>query len=145
MRINPSGAALAAEIENVELHNVSDRDFAEVHRAWLEHLVILFRPQQLGVEDLIAFSRRFGDLDWAPVQETGRRFVEGHPEIYVVSNVIENGVPIGSLGAGEAVWHTDMSYLENPPKASMLYAIEIPSGGGDTYFCNMYRAYDSLP
>jgi hypothetical protein len=76
------------------------------------------------------------------VQETGRRFVEGHPEIYVVSNVIENGVPIGSLGAGEAVWHTDMSYLENPPKASMLYALEVPPAGGDTHFCNMYRAYE---
>jgi len=63
----------------------------------------------------------------------------------VVSNVIENGVPIGSLGAGEAVWHTDMSYLENPPKASMLYALEIPAEGGDTHFCNMYRAYESLP
>ena len=97
------------------------------------------------MEDLIAFSRRFGELDWAPVQETGRRFVDGHPEIYVVSNVMENGEPIGSLGAGEAVWHTDMSYLENPPKASMLYALEIPPTGGDTHFCNMYRAYESLP
>ena len=71
--------------------------------------------------------------------------MEGHPEIYVVSNVIENGVPIGSLGAGEAMWHTDMSYLEIPPKASMLYALEVPAAGGDTYFCNMYRAYESLP
>jgi taurine dioxygenase len=96
-------------------------------------------------DDLIAFSRRFGELDWAPVQETGRRFVEGHPEIYVVSNVIENGVPIGSLGAGEAVWHTDMSYQKVPPKASMLYALEVPPVGGNTYFCNMYRAYESLP
>jgi len=86
-----------------------------------------------------------GDLDWAPIQETGRRFVEGHPEIYVVSNVVENGVPIGSLGAGEAAWHTDMSYLENPPKASMLYALEVPPAGGDTYFCSMYRAFDALP
>jgi taurine dioxygenase len=96
-------------------------------------------------DDLIAFSRRFGDLDWAPIQETGRRFVEGLPEIYVVSNVIENGQPIGSLGAGEAVWHTDMSYLEQPPKASMLYALEIPAQGGNTYFTDMYRAYDALP
>lgn len=145
MTIIPSGAALGAEIQNVELKSVSDRDFTEIHAAWLGHLVILFRQQQLPLEDLIAFSRRFGELDWAPVQETGRRFVEGHPEIYVVSNVIENGVPIGSLGAGEAVWHTDMSYLENPPKASMLYALEVPPAGGDTHFCNMYRAYDSLP
>jgi taurine dioxygenase len=124
---------------------VSDEDFKEIHRTWLDYLVVRFRGQQLAIEDLIAFSRRFGELDWAPVQETGRRFVDGHPEIYVVSNVIENGVPIGSLGAGEAVWHTDMSYLANPPKASMLYAVEIPSAGGDTDFCNMYRAYEALP
>ena len=94
---------------------------------------------------MIAFSRRFGELDWAPVQETGRRFVDGHPEIYVVSNVIENGVPIGSLGAGEATWHTDMSYLENPPKASMLYAWKFRPPAATRYFCNMYRAYESLP
>src|SRR5260370_23109321 len=99
----------------------------------------------LSDQDLIAFSRRFGALDWAPVQETGRRFVEGHPEIYVVSNVIENGAPIGSLGAGEATWHTDMSYLEDPPKASVLYSLEVPPSGGSTYFCNIYAAYESLP
>jgi taurine dioxygenase len=145
MTIIPSGAALGAEIQYVDLKSLSDRDFSEIHRAWLDHLVVRFRSQQLALEDLIAFSRRFGELDWAPIQETGRRFVEGHPEIYVVSNVIENGVPIGSLGAGEAVWHTDMSYLENPPKASMLYAVEIPPAGGDTHFCNMYRAYEALP
>src|ERR1700677_2173937 len=141
----PSGAALGAEIQDVELKDLSDRDFNEIHSIWLEHLVLRFPRQQLNVEDLIAFSRRFGELDWAPVQETGRRFVAGHPEIYVVSNVVENGVPIGSLGAGEAVWHTDMSYLENPPKASLLYALEIPPAGGATHFCNMYRAYESLP
>jgi taurine dioxygenase len=145
MKVIPSGAALGAEIQNVALPSASDRDFTQIHRVWLDHLVVLFRHQKLTVEDLIAFSSRFGELDWAPVQETGRRFVEGHPELYVVSNVIENGVPIGSLGAGEAVWHTDMSYLENPPQASMLYALEIPPAGGDTHFCNMYRAYESLP
>jgi len=145
MTVNPSGSALGAEIQNVDLTRLSDRDFDQIHGIWLDHLVVRFRGQQLSIEDLIAFSRRFGELDWAPVQETGRRFVEGHPEIYVVSNVIENGVPIGSLGAGEAVWHTDMSYQEHPPKASMLYALEIPPAGGDTHFCNMYRAYECLP
>ncbi len=60
--------------------------------------------------------------------------MEGYPEIYVVSNVIVNGEPIGSLGAGEATWHTDMSYLENPPKASMLYALEVPPSGGEHVF-----------
>ncbi|HZP34279.1 MAG TPA: TauD/TfdA family dioxygenase [Candidatus Acidoferrales bacterium] len=141
----PTGGALGAEIRNVDLRTIDDRDFAVIEGAWHDHLALIFRGQELSDEDLIAFSRRFGELDWAPVQESGRRFVEGHPEIYVVSNVVENGVPIGSLGAGEATWHTDMSYLDVPPKASMLYALEVPASGGDTYFNNMYAAYESLP
>jgi len=144
VKIIPTGAALGAEISGVDLRSVSDGDFDRIHRSWVENLVLLFRGQTLSDDDLIAFSRRFGGLDWAPVQETGRRFVEGHPEIYVVSNVIENGEPIGSLGAGEAVWHTDMSYIADPPKASMLYAIEVPPKGGDTGFVNMYAAYQLL-
>jgi len=145
LQVIPTGAALGAEVRGVDLARLDDASFAAIHRAWLDHLVLLFREQRLGDEDLIAFSRRFGDLDWAPIMENGRRFVEGHPEIYVVSNVVENGVAIGSLGAGEAVWHTDMSYLPDPPKASMLYAIEIPPQGGNTGFCNMYRAYEGMP
>jgi taurine dioxygenase len=141
----PSGKALAAEIRGVNLIRLNEEEFEAIHRAWLDHLVLFFRGQHLTDDDLIRFSRRLGELDWAPVQETGRRFVEGHPEIYVVSNVIENGAPIGSLGAGEAVWHTDMSYLEIPPKASVLYALETPLAGGDTYFCNMYAACGGLP
>ncbi len=145
IKIVPSGRALGAEIEGVDLRTLDDREFAAIHAAWLDHLVLLIRGQRLEDDHLIAFSRRLGELDWAPVQETGRRFVEGYPEIYVVSNVVENGEPIGSLGAGEATWHTDMSYLEAPPKASMLYALEVPAAGGNTYFCNMYRAYELLP
>jgi taurine dioxygenase len=149
MAVVPSGASLggrfAAEVRGVDLRRIDDGDFGRIHRAWIDHQVLLFRDQRLDDDALIAFSRRLGTLDWAPVQETGRRFVEGHPEIYVVSNVIENGVPIGSLGAGEAVWHTDMSYLEDPPKASMLYALEVPPAGGDTSFCDMYGALELLP
>jgi taurine dioxygenase len=119
--------------------------FAAIHRAWLDHHVLLVRGQTLTDEDLVTFSRRFGDLDEAPVQETGQRFVEGHREIYVVSNVVQDGVAIGSLGSGEAVWHTDMSYLADPPKASVLYALEVPPLGGDTSFCSMCAAWDELP
>ena len=140
-----TGAALGAEVRGVDLRQIDGGAFLAIHRAWLDHLVLLFRDQSLDDDDLIAFSRRFGDLDLAPIQENGRRFVDGHPEIYIVSNVIENGVAIGSLGAGEAVWHTDMSYLDDPPKASMLYAIEVPPTGGNTGFTNMYRAYEQLP
>jgi taurine dioxygenase len=143
--VAPTGGALGAEIRNTDLRAIDEGDFAVIRGAWHDHLLLVFRDQKLSDEHLIAFSRRFGELDWAPVQESGRRFVEGHPEIYVVSNVVENGAPIGSLGAGEATWHTDMSYLEVPPKASMLYALEVPPSGGDTYFNNMYAVYESLP
>jgi len=138
-------AVLGAQIDGVDLRAIDGETFAAIHRAWLERQVLLFRNQTLGDADLVAFSRRFGDLDQAPVQETGRRFVEGIPEIYVVSNVVQDGEPIGSLGSGEAVWHTDMSYLPDPPKASVLYALEVPAAGGDTSFCSMYAAWDELP
>jgi taurine dioxygenase len=141
----PAPQGFGAEIQHVDLRTIDVDDFSNIYQAWLKHSVLLFRGQILTDEDLIAFSNKFGGLDLAPIQESGRRFVEGHPEIYVVSNVIKNGEPIGSLGAGEATWHTDMSYLEQPPKASILYSLEVPPAGGNTYFCNMYRAYESLP
>jgi len=141
----PTGKALGAEVRGIDLRTITDSDFAAIHQAWLNHIVLLFRGQNLTDGDLISFSKRLGDLDQAPIQESGRRFVEGFPEIYVVSNVMKNGEPIGSLGAGEATWHTDMSYLQDPPKASMLYALEVPQSGGNTYFSNMYTAYESLP
>ena len=144
MRVQPMDAALGAQVHGIDLRIVDDEVFAAIHRAWLDHQVLLFRDQQLTDADLERFSRRFGDLDEAPLQETGRRFVEGHPEIYVVSNVVRDGVPIGSLGSGEAVWHTDMSYLPDPPIASALYALEVPPHGGDTSFCSMYAAWNEL-
>jgi taurine dioxygenase len=143
--VTASGAALGAEVAGIDLREIDDRVFEAIKEAWLEHQVLLFRDQRLLDADLIAFSSRFGALDHAPIQENGQRFVEGHPEIYVVSNVIENGVAIGSLGSGEAAWHTDMSYLADPPIASVLYALEVPPSGGETGFCSMYRAWDTLP
>jgi taurine dioxygenase len=145
MRVQPTGAALGAEVQGVDLRAVDTETFAMIYRAWLAYHLLLVRGQTLTDEDLVAFSRRFGDLDEAPIQETGQRFVEGHREIYVISNVVQDGVPIGSLGSGEAVWHTDMSYLADPPKASVLYALEVPPLGGDTSFCSMSAAWDGLP
>src|ERR1700747_3526007 len=145
IEIVPTGRVLGAEVRGVDLTSLDDRQFSALKCAWHRHQVLLIRGQQLRDQDLIAFSRRFGDLDWAPVQETGRRFVEGLPEIYIVSNVKVNGEPIGSLGDGEAVGHTDMSYLDGPPKASMLYSLEVPPTGGNTSFCTMYGIYEAVP
>jgi taurine dioxygenase len=145
IEVIPTGAALGAEVKGGDFKNLDDTAFSRVLQAWHDHSALLVRGQTLSDQELIAFSRRLGDLDWAPIQETGRRFVEGLPEVWIVSNVKVNGEPIGSLGDGEAVWHTDMSYLDVPPKASMLYALEVPPTGGNTSFCTMYGIYDALP
>ena len=142
----PVNPAVCAEITGVDVANLSAADFEAIEQAWYAHSALLFRGQTLTDDDLLAFSRRFGELDPPPVNENGKTFVEGYPEIYVVSNVIgPDGVPIGSLGAGEAQWHTDMSYLAEPPDASMLYALEVPPSGGDTWLCGMEAALEALP
>lgn len=144
--VRPLNPAVGAEISGVDLARLTDDAFEAIEQAWYRHSALLFRGQDLGDDDLIAFSRRFGELDNPPVNENGKTFVPDHPEIYVVSNVIgPDGVPIGSLGAGEAVWHTDMSYLPEPPDASMVYSLEIPPSGGDTWLCGMEAALRALP
>jgi taurine dioxygenase len=138
--------AVGAEITGVDLAGLTDGEFAQIAEIWHQRSALLFRGQRIGDADLIDFSRRFGELDPPPNQERGRLSPPGYPDIYVVSNVLDaSGQPIGALGAGEAVWHTDMSYLELPPDASMLYALEIPPHGGDTWICGMEAAWAALP
>lgn len=144
--ITPITQAVGAEISGVDLSRISDAAFEQVRNAWHRHSALLFRGQRLSHDDLVAFSRRFGDLDEAPVNENGKKFVDGYPHIYVVSNIPgPDGQPIGSLGAGEAVWHTDMSYLPAPPDASLLYSVEVPPAGGDTWISGMIAACAALP
>lgn len=146
LTVRPITSAVGAEIAGVDLRRLNDGDFAAVQRAWYAHGMVLMRGQQLSDDDLLAFSRRFGELDPPPNQERGRISPPGYPDVYVVSNVLDkNGDPIGALGYGEAAWHTDMSYLDLPPDASMLYSLEIPSSGGNTWFCGMQAACDALP
>jgi taurine dioxygenase len=146
MTLTPLTPAVGVEIGNVDLTALSAAEFAQIETAWHRHSVLLFRGQKLSDDDLLDFSRRFGELDPPPNQERGRQSPPGYPDIYVVSNVLDQkGEPIGALGAGEAVWHTDMSYLDVPPDASMLYALEIPPVGGNTYFCGMQAVWQALP
>ena len=131
--VRPLTPAVGAEITGVDLRRLSDADFAAIEHAWHRHSMILLSGQKLTDDDLLAFSHRFGELDPPPNQERGRISPPGYPDVYVVSNVLDkNGDPIGALGNGEAVWHTDMSYLDAPPDASMLFALEIPPTGGNT-------------
>jgi len=149
MRINALSEFTAAEVSGLDLSApIDDTTFRSVREAWLEHLVLVFRNQTLSDAQLVSFSRRFGELDRAPPNEAantkGAGHVTGNPEVTVISNVVANGIPIGSLGDGEADWHTDMSYNEIPPSASLLYSLEIPPAGGNTSFASMYAAYEAL-
>jgi taurine dioxygenase len=145
VRVRPTGAALGADIEGVDLAGALAPETVDaIKQAWGDHLVLRVRGQNLSDDDLMRFSRQFGELDWAPIAAANDA-PEGRQYIMVVSNVVENGQPIGQLGAYEAVWHTDMSYVAEPPMASALYSLEAPPSGGNTGFCNMYLAYDTLP
>ncbi|HTQ77504.1 MAG TPA: TauD/TfdA family dioxygenase [Burkholderiales bacterium] len=145
LEVVPTGT-VGAEIRGVDLASASCADIDAVKQAWYRHDVLVFRGQKLSDDELLAFSRHFGELDPPPNQGAGRKSPPGYPDIYVVSNVRDaSGEPIGALGDGEALWHTDMSYAPRPPDASMLYALEIPPAGGDTWFCSMKAALARLP
>ena len=146
IEVHPLSDTIAADITGVDLAApMSGAVFDRIYRAWLDHQVLRFRNQSITDPQMITFSRRFGELDVAPIAGHGKAFVEGIPEMFVISNVMENRAPIGSLGDGECLWHTDMSYASIPPKASCLYSLEVPEGQGDTGFLNMYHAYETLP
>ena len=141
-------APLGAEASGVDLAGaVSAGDIAAIEDAWRERLVVVFHGQSLSDPQLIGFSRNFGELDPPGPNPYGKPFLESHPELNVISNVVENGKPIGNLGDGEAVWHADMTYVDVPPKAAMLHALEVPppQAGGNTYFADMFLAYATLP
>jgi alpha-ketoglutarate-dependent taurine dioxygenase len=141
-------AALGAEVAEIDLSKPLPRaDIDAIEAAWRERLVVVFHGQTLSDPQLIAFSRNFGELDPPGPNPYGEPFNKEHPELNVISNVVENGKPIGNLGDGEAVWHADMTYVDVPPKAGILHALEVPppEAGGNTYFANMFAAYESLP
>jgi taurine dioxygenase len=146
IEVLPSGAALGAEVRGVDLGGRRIIKKVEVIRsAWVEHLVLVFRNQRLRDDDLVAFAREFGELDPPGPNPSGKPFHQTHPELNVISNIVEDGRAVGNLGYGEAVWHADMTYVERPPKGAALYALELPPAGGDTWFANTFAAYDALP
>jgi len=149
MQITPLAAPLGARITDLDLNlAMDDACFERVYSAWLQYSILLFPNRSLSEDGLVEFSRRFGELEAPPASENRTRGEGGgaiRPEIWNISNVTVDGIAIGSLGNLEADWHTDMSYLEHPPSASILYARELPAAGGNTYFASMYRAFEALP
>jgi taurine dioxygenase len=147
IEIIPTGAALGAEIRGVDLAQpIGDNVFAMIERAYDEYGVIFFRDQRITPPQQVAFTRRFGEIEFNVFGE--RWSVPGSPEIVVVSNVTEGGKPIGVRRAGEN-WHSDMCYTARPPRGTMLYALETPDlfglPLGDTEFASAAAAWDALP
>jgi taurine dioxygenase len=135
-------APLGAEVVGLDLAQpISSQDFARVHRAHLDHHVLAFRNQRITPAQQIAFSRRFGPLQIHVLHQFA---LAGHPEVLIVSNIVENGKPVG-LGDAGHFWHSDLSYKEKPSLGSFLHAQELPAEGGDTLFANMHLAWDTLP
>jgi len=147
VEIIPTGAALGAEIRGVDLARpLDDATFAAIEDAYDKHGVIYFRDQHLTAPQQVAFTRRFGEIEFNIFGE--RWSVPGSPEIVVVSNITEDNRPVGIRRAGEN-WHSDMCYTARPPRGTMLYAIEIPVLDGlvlgDTEFASAQVAYQALP
>ena len=135
IEVHPIAGALGAEISGVDLlDDPDDLTIGRIRQAWLDHLVIFFRDQPLPPAAFLAFARRFGDV----VEYPFIKGIEGYPEIIPVVKLEHERVNFGG------VWHSDTSYLEEPPMATMLIAREVPPYGGDTLFANGYMAYETL-
>jgi taurine dioxygenase len=143
LTVRPLSPALGAEILGVDLRDPIDEALKQkLLDAWHRHLVILLRNQTLDEDSQVRFAETFGPL--ASVS-SARKYSVKHPSVMLVSNIREDGKPIGALPDGEMHFHTDQCHQEIPAKATLLYAIEIPSKGGNTLFANAYAAYETLP
>src|SRR3954454_2226469 len=151
-------AGLGADISGVDIRQkLAPVDRDAIRRAWLDHLVLRFRNQEMTDQQHMAFTRQFGELEFNPAKliekqygvetQTSGRKSDIPPEISVISNIIEDGKAIGGLGDGEAFWHTDSSFVDVPPGASLWRCLKCPppSAGGATSFLNCYAASDTLP
>jgi taurine dioxygenase len=140
--VRPFDAPVGAEIVGLDISKpINAADFARIHRAHLDHHVVVFRDQQITPTEHIEFSRRFGPLE---IHVLHQFQLKNHPEILIVSNIKENGEPIG-LGDAGVYWHSDISYKPHPSLGSLLHAQELPSEGGDTLFADQHLAWESLP
>jgi taurine dioxygenase len=145
--IVPLTKHIGAEIRGIDLRTKPDEETVRaIYQAWLDHLVIVFPEQKLEQEDLIRVTGYFGELGelHRPPKYRPPGFSKLLPGIMMISNIRENGEPIGALPDGEMMFHHDMIHAEVPSKATLLYAVEIPSKGGNTLFASGYAAYETL-
>lgn len=141
LQVIPTGGALGAEIRGIDLTRpLSGEVVQRLRQALLDHCVLFFRRQTISEEDQVRFTSYFGK----PVEHVREQPERPIKEIFIISNVEENGKPIGALGSGELLFHSDLSYLRRSGTISILYAVELPTTGGATQWCNCYAAYEAL-
>jgi len=139
--VRPFNAPVGAEIIGLDISKpISAEDFKRIHQAHLDHHVLVFRGQRITPQEHIDFSRRFGPLE---IHVLHQFHLKNHPEILIVSNIKENGEPIG-LGDAGVYWHSDISYKPQPSLGSLLHVQELPSEGGDTLFADQHLAWEAL-
>ena len=142
MKINPFNNQFGAEITGVDLRDCSSEITERVHQAFLDHQVLVIRDQNLSPMEQVKFSERYGELEW---QENAKHSHPEHDKVLVLSNEIRpDGTAVGVVDAGD-FWHSDSSHHQCPVTATILMSIKVPSQGGETDFCDMYRVYEALP
>ena len=147
LEVKPMTKTFVADITGMDVRHLSDEAFEQLYAAWLGYGVLRLRNQRIDEDQLQAFSARFGPLEEIPfgrMSEADKAKVKNR-YVTQLSNILVDGKPIGGLGNAEAAWHSDMTYVETPPPASVLLGVEIPPAGGDTYFADQYAAYEALP
>ena len=133
-KVHPLAGALGAEILDIDLNKINDSIFEEIYKAFVDYQVIGIPNQNLTPDEYLVFGRRWGEIHHYPYMKG----LESHPEILEILKTETDTYAFGN------VWHSDGSFTEIPPKATMLYAQELPPAGGDTLFADMYQAYDTL-
>src|SRR5215207_6000271 len=145
--IVPLTTHIGAELRGIDLREKPDDETVKaIYQAWLDHLVIIFPEQKLSQEDFVRATGFFGEI--GEISRPAKYFPKGYssllPGIMMISNIRENGEPIGALPDGEMMYHHDMIHAAVPSKGTLLYSVEIPSAGGNTLFASGYAAYDTL-
>ena len=142
VQVRPLSSALGAEVIGIDANTASDAEVDRVRDIWHEYQVVLLRDQHLGEDEQASFGRRFGG---GSLSGGHNKVFEGDNEgVVYVTNVVDEGAPVGILPDGEMQFHSDQCHQEMPSKGTMLYAIEVSTVGGDTRFANAYRAYETL-
>lgn len=146
LALRPLPGGFGVELAGLDLRQKLDRRVQEfLSRLWRKYGLLLIRRQNLGPTEIATFGATFGEPRRAPIMDSGRVFVEGHPEVFAISNLVDNKSRVGALGTGALDWHSVMSYLGMPPRAVCLYAYNVSRGAGRTGFLDACRAYEALP